>query len=120
LPESNYGGSANSIAYQQHVTGLPPGLAVEVNDVMFDGCRDPDGPLLDAKAAYAKFMKDGQIRSWFEGADDWPKQLERQSKAARAAGMRVEWHIQEEAIADCLRPPARDWGNIDIIWDKWP
>jgi len=87
---------------------------------MFDGCRDPDGPLLDAKAAYAKFMKDGQIRSWFQGANDWPKQMERQSIAARAAAMRVEWHIQEETVADYLRPLAKDWGNIDIIWDKWP
>jgi hypothetical protein len=46
--------------------------------------------------------------------------MERQSKAARAAAMRVEWHIQEEAVADYLRPLAKDWGNIDIIRDKWP
>ncbi|WP_158812533.1 Tox-REase-5 domain-containing protein [Methylocapsa sp. S129] len=121
-PESNVGWSDNSIGYQQYVTGLPPGLKVQLNDVDFDGCREPKGPMLEGKGAFEKFMQkdEEKFQPWFTGADDWPRQLEDQSVAARAAGMRVEWHVQEKRVADYIRGLASGYDNITVIWDPWP
>ncbi|MDE2228974.1 MAG: hypothetical protein KGL11_08040 [Alphaproteobacteria bacterium] len=47
--------SVDAVAHQAYVTGLPPGLAVNLTDpatgdpVSFDGCRDRDGTMLEAK-----------------------------------------------------------------------
>ena len=41
--------SDRSVAYQTQISGLPPGMAVRFNVVMFDGCRTTDGTLLEAK-----------------------------------------------------------------------
>ncbi|HUK08316.1 MAG TPA: Tox-REase-5 domain-containing protein [Stellaceae bacterium] len=51
--------SPRAMEYQMRVTGLPPGLGVLFNDVMFDGCREIDGTLLEAKGpGYARAMDD--------------------------------------------------------------
>lgn len=42
-PDWPGGMSEQAAAYQQQITGLPRGLAVTLNDVTFDGCRESDG-----------------------------------------------------------------------------
>ncbi len=65
--ESNKGWSRNSIAYQQYVSGLDPGLAVRLNGISFDGCNQVKNLMLDAKANYAFFVNpDG---AWKHGTD---------------------------------------------------
>jgi Restriction endonuclease fold toxin 5 len=58
--ENIAGRSERAIAYQSQITGLPPGLAVKLSGVGFDGCRESDGTMLEAKGpGYATFL-DGQ------------------------------------------------------------
>jgi hypothetical protein len=47
--ESVAGRSERSLAYQQQITGLPRGLEVKLNGVRFDGFREEDGTMLEAK-----------------------------------------------------------------------
>ena len=49
-PEPKTAKSQNSIVYQEHVSKLPYGLAINVGGVMFDGCDPATGDLLEAKA----------------------------------------------------------------------
>ena len=117
--ESNAGWSPNSIAYQQYVTGLAPGLAVEFNGVRFDGCRESNGHLLEAKARYWQFLiPNSKGEFFFNPAEEWARTLERQSAAA---GDRiVEWHVQDESVANAIRTLAEPYTNIQVIYDPWP
>jgi hypothetical protein len=48
-PEPKTTKSANSIAYQEYVSGLPYGWAIVLGIVWFDGCDETTGNLLEAK-----------------------------------------------------------------------
>jgi len=92
--------SASSQLYQWQITRLPPGKAVLLNGVMFDGCRTTDGVYLEAKGKrYAAFIeKDlSDWRYWFEDPDGTVDQMRRQSIAAH--GHQIEWHVAEERAA---------------------
>jgi len=116
--------SPRSIEYQSLVTNLPPGLGILYNGVMFDGCRESDGVLLEAKAwGYEwamddldddDFMSADNWRPWYRGRERTENQMQRQS---RAAGPRkVEWYFAEEGPADYFRWYARENGltNIEV------
>jgi len=116
--------SPRSIEYQSLVTKLPPGFGILYNGVMFDGCRDSDGVLLEAKAwGYEwamddldddDFMSPDNWRPWYQGRGRIENQMQRQS---RAAGPRkVEWYFAEEGPADYFRWYARESGltNIEV------
>ncbi|MBV9861866.1 MAG: hypothetical protein JO267_06935 [Alphaproteobacteria bacterium] len=96
--ENIAGRSERAIAYQSQITGLPPGLEVELNGARFDGCRESDGTMLEAKGPGYAAMMDG---SWFTGAPAIETQMRRQADAA--AGRIVEWHFVEQPVADIFR-----------------
>lgn len=87
----------------------------------FDGCRESDGTMLEAKGpGFAQHM-DGQ-GGWdfyftLKGLPDLQWQMQRQSNAAR--GRNVEWHFAEKSVADYFRRYAehQGLGNIIVIYD---
>jgi hypothetical protein len=105
--------------YQQKVTGLEKGWGVELNGVMFDGCRMTDGVMLEAKGdGYAwALQEDGEFFPNFKGKQKLVDQMQSQSLAAR--GRLVEWHVAERPVADYLAKLACNLGlsNIVVIHD---
>ncbi len=118
MPEIIAGRSDPAVAHQSQITGLPPALAVEFNGVKYDGCRESDGHLLEAKGqGFAKHMSGpDEWEPYFRGRDKQEKQIEDQS---RAAGDRiVEWHVAEKPFADYLHDYAKrhNLDNVIVIY----
>jgi Restriction endonuclease fold toxin 5 len=115
--ENIKGRSKDAVAYQSQITGLPRGLDVNLNGVRFDGCRESDGTMLEAKSAYQQFMvgPDKWI-GWFTKLRGMEEQMQSQSGAA--VGRRVEWHFAEKQVADYFRKYAtrRKLSNVKVLW----
>lgn len=110
--------SDRSLAYQNQISGLPPGMAVFYNGIYFDGCRTTDGTLLEAKGPGYDWAltAEGEWKPWYEGKQDLWDQLQRQSEAA--GDRPVEWHVAEPRVAQYLRAlvQAQGYSNIQIIY----
>ena len=78
---------------------MPPGLEVKLNGVRFDGCRETDGTMLEAKGLGYANKTDGlqDWRGWFTGLEPIKAQMQAQSTAATARS--VEWHFVESESA---------------------
>jgi hypothetical protein len=115
------GKSDRAQAYQAQITGLPPGLAVALNGIVFDGCRVSDGTLLEAKGlgyAWALRGSDGWMDK-YQGVAGIMDQAKKQSKAA--AGRAIEWHFAEQPVADYFRRAFAEEGlsNITVIYTPY-
>jgi hypothetical protein len=113
--ESTAGRSDRAIVYQAQISGLPPGLEVKLNGVRFDGCRESDGTMLEAKGPGFIQHMDGTAnwKSYYTGVGATLKQMDEQF---RVAGTRlVEWHVAEEPFANFLRAYAAGKGYANII-----
>ena len=111
--KSNEVMSGRAAEYQGRITGRP-GEVYRVNGVKFDGFRD--GKLVDAKGpGYGNFVKDGQFRKWFSGADKLIRQARDQLAAAKGWG--IAWYVAEEDAANTMRNLLRQNGlsGLDII-----
>ena len=100
-------------AYQQQITGRS-GQAFFVDGVKFDGVGQ--GVLIEAKGpGYAKFVKNGQFRDWFSGADELVDQAQRQLRAAK--GTPIRWNVAEADAVIAIRNLLVDRGitGIEII-----
>lgn len=85
------------------------------NGVKFGGFAN--GVLLDAKGlGYARFVKDGQFRSWWRGAGGFVEQAQRQLQAA--GGTPIQWHFAEKAAANATRGlfQSRGIGGVEVIF----
>lgn len=103
--------SARAIAYQEQITRLPMGVGVALNGVIYDGCDELTGFMLDAKGpGYERFMRYGFWPSIVEKLDNLAR---RQSKAA--GDRMVEWHFAEEAPANAMREHFRKMGFDKIL-----
>jgi hypothetical protein len=113
--EDIIGRSERALRYQEQITGLPRGLEVKLNGVRFDGCREADGTMLEAKGpGFATFMAaPGVWRRWFKKLRNMQDQMQRQSKAA--VGRIVEWHFAEKPVADFFRKYAMDNHFLNIL-----
>jgi hypothetical protein len=89
--------------YQQQVTGLPRGWAVELNGVRFDGCDETRRVMLEAKARYQQFLRKGQFgwQRWYQGGKAMIEKMRRQLVAAD--GRTIEWHFAQKECADYMR-----------------
>jgi hypothetical protein len=86
-------------AYQEQVTGRS-GQSYVKDGVKFDGMKD--GVFMDAKGpGYARFVKNGEFRSWYRGKSDLVDQATRQVNAA--GKNQIEWHVAEESAANAMR-----------------
>jgi hypothetical protein len=119
-PDWPSGMSEQAAAYQRQITGLPSGMAVTLNNVTFDGCRESDGVMLEAKAiGYVWAMRaDGTYAPYYQGAEGLMKQACAQNRAAEQSGRRVEWYFAERAAADYFRNAFRIAGftNITVFY----
>jgi len=105
--------SARAAAYQTRAAGSNAGTAYVVNGVKFDGYAS--GVLIDAKSGYAQFVKGGQFRPWFRGAESLAAQAQRQLGAA--GGTPIQWRFAEESAANATRSLFQQRGisGIDIV-----
>jgi hypothetical protein len=101
-PDVPHGAKERGWAYQEQITGLPRGVAVTLNGVTFDGCRESDGTMLEAKGpGYESGLdKDGNWQPWYDGKDELINQAIKQSKAA--GSRQVEWHAATPVIKKAL------------------
>jgi hypothetical protein len=112
--------SPNAIAYQEYVSGLRYGLAIYVGVVRFDGCEEPTGRLLEAKAKLDHlFDANDELYWWVDPASNPKIQMERQSNAALAAGRQVVWHAQtEKTYRGLLTLQERfHFPNLSVVYD---
>ena len=119
-PEPKTTKSANAIAYQEYVSGLPYGWAIDVGGVIFDGCDPDTGFLLDAKAKMDfLFDANDNLRKWVYETNNPAYQMIRQSIAAAAAGRRVVWHAQTAKTYRGLDKIASglNLGNLSVEFD---
>lgn len=106
-----------SLAYQEQITGLPRGLAVELNGVSFDGCRPSDGTMIEAKGpGFQWAMTDrDNWREFYEGVGKILEQARNQQIAAGTRG--IEWYFAEKPVADYFRSAFRSRGyKIEIFY----
>jgi hypothetical protein len=109
--------SARAADYQARVTGVPSGTGYVVSGVKFDGYRN--GVLLDAKGpGYAKFVKNGRFRPWYNGAGDLASQARRQLNAA--GGTPITWYVAEEDAVGAMRNLFVDRGISGINIEYMP
>jgi hypothetical protein len=90
------GDKINSIKYQEYVSGIPYGWAINVGGVNFDGCDPKTGILLEAKADINHlFDEKDTIFHWaIKKKNKLGNQMIRQADAAEAAGRIAVWHAQ--------------------------
>jgi hypothetical protein len=113
--EITAGRSERSLAYQHQITRLPRGLEVKLNGIRFDGCREADGTMLEAKGPGFSDKMDGPSKwqRWFTGGKEMEQQIISQSRAA--TGRQVEWHFAESSVADYFRAFVEQEGLANII-----
>jgi RHS repeat-associated protein len=100
VAESTAGWSANAIKYQEYVTGVKAGNALEVGGVRFDGVRG--NTLLEAKSSYDNFVnKSGEFYGWFKGKDALLDQARRQLDATE--GSPIEWNFSSQKSLDATQ-----------------
>jgi hypothetical protein len=107
--------SERAVAYQEQISGLRRGLEVRLNGVGFDGCREADGTMLEAKGpGFADKMLGPDIwPDWYRFVQETKDQMKRQYVAA--SGRTVEWHFAEQPVAKFFRRYADDNGFTNII-----
>ena len=114
--ENIAGRSKRSLAYQEQISQLPRGFEVKLNGVRFDGCREEDGTMLEAKGpGYADKMVGPETwQEWYTGVRSIKAQMKSQAKAS--VDRNVEWHFAEPAVARYFRGYAEQEGlaNIDV------
>jgi restriction endonuclease fold toxin 5 of polymorphic toxin system len=113
-PGDDRGGQKNEkdIQYQMQISGLGRGLAVRLPSrstdpkrdayVVFDGCRESDGTMLEAKSTgYLAMMRD---KPFFWREIMMPKIYKQaENQVTAAAGRPIEWHFAEKEVADYVR-----------------
>jgi hypothetical protein len=115
------GKSDRALAYQEQITGLPRGLAVELNGVVFDGCRESDGTMLEAKGPGYAWAMTGPDR-WMTNYTGLGDILNQAAKQSAAAGDRpIEWHFAEQPVADYFREvfQGKGWSNITVFYTPY-
>jgi hypothetical protein len=113
-PREDRGGQKNEkdIQYQMQISGLGRGLAVRLPSnttdpdrdpyVYFDGCRESDDTMLEAKSTGYLDMMQNKPFFWEEFIV--PKMLKQaRNQFAAAAGRSIEWHFAEKEVADYMR-----------------
>jgi len=122
--ESVVGRKPRGLAYQQQITGLPPGFAFKLvnpvtgRKVSYDGCEpEKNGNMEEAKGPgyVARMIDPNNWQNWYRGLQSIKDQMNRQSKAAR--WRMVEWHFAERQVADYFARYARaNFSNIIVEW----
>ncbi|MGH6839729.1 MAG: hypothetical protein ACREDT_13220, partial [Methylocella sp.] len=112
-PDVPHGDSERARLYQAQISALnnpqrplPPGLAVTLNGVAFDDCRERDGTMIEAKGPGFAHMLERDFM-YERISARWVKQATDQVDAS--GGRAIEWYFAETDAAD----KARDIFNED-------
>ena len=90
------------LLYQSQISGLPVGEGVRFNGVDFDGCRESDGTLLEAKTTSPWFFSVPDFV--FRGFKEYKDTLNQAFRQMEAAGSRkLEWHFSDPRVAEFWR-----------------
>jgi hypothetical protein len=96
-PESTAGRTLEQLLYQQQITGLPIGFDVQLNGIRYDGCREDNGNMQEAKLLSDWLLR---IPAFFirmmKGYQNIMDQAMRQS--LNADGRLVEWHFSSPGM----------------------
>lgn len=113
--------SERALQYQEQITSLPRGVDVELRRVRFDGCRESDGTMLEAKGEGFEWAMIGPMEFFknYKGVEAVMDQAERQSEAA--PDRRIEWYFAEEPVADYFRDKFAEakFSNITVIYEPY-
>lgn len=114
--ENTNGRKGRGLRYQEQISGLPRGFDVQLNGVRFDGCRDSDGTMLEAKGpGYLGPLGKPTKYPWLRMRDEMLKQASRQ--VAAAGDRPIEWHFAEDGVADFMRTLFAERGfKISVIY----
>ena len=119
-PDQPHGAKEAARAYQEQITGLPRGLAVSLNNVAFDGCRESDGTMLETKGpGYAQFLdNNGEWLPWWSGKYDLIDEAVAQS--ATAGSRRIEWYVAEPRALFAMKRMILELGiqNITVLYKR--
>jgi hypothetical protein len=120
-PDVPHGASVAAQLYQSQITGLKPGLAVTLNGVTFDGCRESDGKMLEAKGQNLLWMIT-RPSGWVYVTKMYAQFMGEATRQSVAAGSRgVEWNFAEKPVADFFRVAFKAAGlkNIDVKYEPY-
>jgi hypothetical protein len=117
--------SDKDLDYQTQISGLKRGLAVRLPSrsddprrddyVYFDGCRESDGTMLEAKGTGYLAMMRKSPSFWDDKImEDFYEQADHQVTAA--AGRKIEWHFAEKEVADYVRDKFAKRFPITVIY----
>lgn len=124
--ESFAGRSPEAVAYELQVTGKDkPGIDYKINGVSFDGCRQSDGVMIEAKGEGLEkhLAANGEWKRYFlESKTGWPEmkqQIDNQARVARESGRQVEWHVAEPRVADYIANymAERGYSHMKVIYE---
>ena len=74
-----------------------PDLAYFIEDTEFDGCREADGTLLEAKGeGFEHWLAAGEPPDFYQGKRRLLRQAEDQSIIAIRYNWKLEWHFAEK------------------------
>jgi hypothetical protein len=96
---SSIGRTPGQLLYQSQISGLATGMGVRLNGVDFDGCRESDGTMLEAKTTGPWFFRVPDFV--FRGFDEYKDVISQAFRQMYAAGSRkIEWHFSNPRVAD--------------------
>lgn len=115
-------------AYQRFVTGLPDNTTIWLDGTKFDGCRESDGTLLEAKGNYDVLLEkraDYKHLKKFLPPDTNTifKQGVTQASIARSHGLNLEWHFMQKASHTYWKRVFSEntlTDNIKVIYHPFP
>jgi hypothetical protein len=116
---SSKGRTFEQLSYQSQIGGQPPGYAIFLNGVAYDGCRESDGTLLEAKLGTPWYihLPEAEIRTLDE-YEDIRGQAYRQSRSS--GGRRVEWHFSDPQLSAYWRKEFASLGFRNISVEYTP
>jgi hypothetical protein len=103
------GRTPGQLLYQSQISGLATGMGVKLNGVDFDGCRESDGTMLEAKTTGPWFFRVPDFV--FRGFDEYTGIINQAFRQMYAAGSRkLEWHFSDPRVADFWK---REFARLD-------
>jgi hypothetical protein len=91
--------TAGQLLYQSQISGLSLGMGVKLNGVKFDGCRESDGTMLEAKTSSSTWFSSMPIEV-FQTVGGYIETRNQAFRQMLAAGSRkIEWHFSDSGAA---------------------
>lgn len=105
----------DQLAYQSQINHLEMGWEVQLNGVRYDGCRESDGTMLEAKHNVTEWLSFVHERH-LSTIDEYVKIMKQAREQSAGAGWRiVEWHFSNKDSAAFWEKEFRKAGLSNIV-----